>query len=148
MYIYLFVVTCIYMYWYVVLRVSFKYFYHPTKFILHYSSPSKVFQGCAMISKVTFQGRNYDCASMCDFKGFFRVFVVICWCLLPLAVGLDIVAVLPLVLLPLLQASRFSAHIKSANSVTVIVALPIDLGHSIVDQNEHEQLQLVFSSLQ
>ena len=148
MYIYLFVVTCIYMYWNVVSRVSFKYFYHPTKFILHYSSPSKVFQGCTMISKVTFQGRNYDCASMCDFKGFFRVFVVICWCLLPLAVGLDIVAVLPLVLLPLLQASRFSAHIKSANSVTVIVALPIDLGHSIVDQNEHEQLQLVFSSLQ
>ena len=147
MYIYLFVVTCIYMYWNVVSRVSFKYFYHPTKFILHYSSPSKVFQGCTMISKVTFQGRNYDCASMCDFKGFFRVFVVICWCLLPLAVGLDIVAVLPLVLLPLLQASRFSAHIKSANSVTVIVALPIDLGNSIVDQKEYEQLQLVFSCL-
>ena len=102
MYIYLFVVTCIYMYWYRVYhRVSFKYFYHPTKFILHYSSPSKVFQGCTMISKVTFQGRKHDCASSYEFKGFFRL-VLSLLCLLPLAVGLDIVAVLPLVLLPLL----------------------------------------------
>ena len=86
------------------ITVQFKYLITTQKSFIEYSPRNKYFKVAEMVSKVTFQGRKHDCASLHDFKGFFQLALSLL-CLLPLAVGLDIVALMPLVLLRLLYAS-------------------------------------------